>query len=78
MSSCSTVDPDIPLPGIYFSEEEIDSKGGLYPTAKAVEGEDGIVISPYGGHQVNVSRIPLGSLVIDPQYPAEDLKLFRF
>jgi len=75
ISSCSTIIEE-PV-GIFYSPQDFDSKGDLYPSAQAVEGEEGIVISPYGGHRVDVSKIPADSLVIDPHYSAEELKLFR-
>ena len=77
LAGCVTNDGDIPLPGIYYSPDEIDTNSGEYPTAKRVDGEVGVVESPYGGHLVEVSRLPEGSLVIDPNFPVEAKKLFR-
>ena len=77
MSSCSPHHEGIVPPGIYYSPEEIDPQSDTYPSAQTVDGKNGIVLSPYGGHEVDVSRIPANSLVIDPIFPAEELKLFR-
>jgi hypothetical protein len=67
---------EIPLPGVYYGsiKAPVDFE---YPNAKPVEGEPGIVESPYGGHRVDVSRIPPGSLVIDPNFSVESEKYFR-
>jgi len=77
LSSCGNNIDDIPIPGIYYSEEDLNSKGGLYPEAKYIDKEKNTVISPFGGHTIDVGRIPMGSLVIDPLYSVEELKIFR-
>lgn len=67
---------EIPLPGIYFRPggEIIDPND--YPVAKRTE-EQGIVISPYTGSRVDVSRATPGSMVLDPAFKMADKKYFR-
>lgn len=77
LAGCGTNNADLPLPGIYYSPEELDLRIEDYPAAKPLKGKVGVVASPYGGHLVDISRLPAGSLVIDPNYPAESKKLFR-
>lgn len=48
-----------------------------HPVAAAVPGKPGFVFSPYNNKVVDVRGISSGTLVADPQYPAEDKKHFR-
>jgi hypothetical protein len=79
---------EVPLPGIKVYQGEGAVYGSFrsdydgastdtYPKAIHIEGKPGFVESPYGGHPVDVSRIPPGSLVIDPKFGAESGKIFR-
>ena len=72
-----TKERDIPLPGIYFSSEDMKAKDQEYPIAKPVVGKVGFVESPFGGHHIDVSHLPEGSLAMDPNYPMKDRKIFR-
>lgn len=47
------------------------------PVAEPVQGQPGMVISPFNGRQIDVKGIPPGTLVADPTYPLEDKKYFR-
>jgi len=70
---------EIPLPGVYYGrfKAPLESEVSSYPEAKPVEGKPGFVESPYGGHLVDVSRIPPGSVVIDPNFDVESKQFFR-
>lgn len=48
-----------------------------HPVALQVEGQPGMVISPYGGKIVDVRNIPPGTLVQDPTAQPEDKAYFR-
>ncbi|MEO5913896.1 MAG: hypothetical protein ABIS50_06660 [Luteolibacter sp.] len=47
------------------------------PTAVAVEGRPGFVMSPFNDKVIDVRDIPPGTLVADPTYPPEEKKYFR-
>lgn len=47
------------------------------PVAEPVQGQAGMVISPFNGKPIDVKGIPPGTLVADPTYPLEDKKYFR-
>jgi hypothetical protein len=48
-----------------------------YPVAKFAPGKIDIVISPYTGKKIDVSGLPAGTLVMDPDFPADQKKFFR-
>lgn len=48
-----------------------------HPVAAAVPGKFGFVFSPYNNKVVDVRGFSSGTLVADPQYPAEEKKHFR-
>jgi hypothetical protein len=50
---------------------------GPIPVARAVPGKPGYVFSPFNNRLIDVSGIPSGRLVADPQYPAREKKHFR-
>ena len=47
------------------------------PTAVAVKGSPGFIMSPYNDKIIDVRDIPPGTLVADPNYPPEERKYFR-
>lgn len=47
-----------------------------YPTAMAVPGKTGRVLSPYNNREIDVEGIASGKLVADPTYPASEKKYF--
>jgi hypothetical protein len=47
------------------------------PVAKAVPGKPGFVFSPFNNKIVDVTGIPSGNLIADPQYPEAEKKHFR-
>lgn len=66
----------IPVPGTYFRPGGESYDPNDYPVAKRTEEPD-IVISPYTGSRIDVSRSPKGVLVIDPAFKMADKKFFR-
>jgi hypothetical protein len=67
---------EILVPGSYAYPGEKAPDPDDYPFAERTA-EPGIVISPYTGKKVDVSRVPQRTLVIDPAYRMEDGKFFR-
>ena len=47
------------------------------PIAEPIQGQPGMVISPFNGKPIDVKGIAPGTLVADPTYPLEDKKYFR-
>ena len=47
------------------------------PTAQALEGKPGFVLSPYNNKVIDVRGMPPGTLVADPTFPAGEKKHFR-
>jgi hypothetical protein len=47
------------------------------PIAKPVPGQPGFVFSPFNNKIVDVSGIPSGTLIADPQFPEAEKKHFR-
>lgn len=47
------------------------------PVAVAVPGKPGFVFSPYNNKIVDVTGMPEGTLIADPNYSAEEKKHFR-
>src|SRR5687768_10879355 len=47
------------------------------PVAEPIQGQQGMVISPFNGKPIDVEGIAPGTLVADPTYPLEDKKYFR-
>jgi len=66
-----------PTPMLLAGKADIGHDASNYPEAKPIDGQPGKVKSPYGGHTVDVSRVPPNSLVIDPKFGAESDKFFR-
>jgi len=57
-------------------------KPGEYDFAKKAPGRDGFVLSPYNNKIIDVrddagKKLPRGTLVSDPTYPASEKKYFR-
>jgi hypothetical protein len=48
-----------------------------HPTAVAVEGTPGFVLSPFNHKMIDVRDIPGGTLVADPTFPMSEGKFFR-
>lgn len=48
-----------------------------YPTASAVPGKEGFVISPYTNRVIDVRGMPSGKLVKDPDDPSDAKNFFR-
>ncbi|GAA5484690.1 hypothetical protein [Haloferula sargassicola] len=47
------------------------------PVAEPAEGKPGYIVSPFSGKLVDVRGIAAGTLVQDPDFPAEEKKYFR-
>lgn len=56
----------------------VDGNGNpVIPTAEPVPNKPGFVISPYNGKWIDVTGLPVGEAVADPDFPVEEKKYFR-
>jgi hypothetical protein len=78
----SSTSPTSPRTG-EAEEQPVDPNGGPVlvekkpPVAEPVEGQPGMVVSPFNGKLIDVKGIQPGTLVADPTYPIEEKKYFR-
>lgn len=71
-----TGDASEQLPPVEPVPEKTDEKPAI-PTAEPVPDKPGFVISPFNGKWIDVSGIPVGETVADPDFPPEEKKYFR-
>lgn len=64
-------DEAVPVP------DDKAERPGEIPVAEPVPGKPGFVISPFNGKWLDVTGLPAGETVADPQFPAGEKKYFR-
>ena len=56
---------------------EVGPESVEIPVAKPVPDKPGFVVSPFNGKWIDVTGLPAGEIVADPEFPAEDKKYFK-